>query len=77
MTGDLCGSPLVEQCVTYAVEAAGKWIIIEHVPARVCPQCGEQLFSPETVERLQQIAWERKHPCRVEQTPIFDFAGRQ
>lgn len=75
MTCDLCGSPVVQQEVTYTIEVDGKWVIIEHVPARVCHQCGERLFSPETVERLQQIAWQRKKPQRVVQTPVFDFAA--
>jgi YgiT-type zinc finger domain-containing protein len=74
MTCDLCGAPLVEQEVTYAVELDGQWIIIEHVPARVCPQCGERLYSPDTVERLHQIAWEQKAPSRILETPVFDFA---
>jgi YgiT-type zinc finger domain-containing protein len=75
MTCDLCGSPLIEQEVTYTIEVDGQWVIIENVPAKVCPQCGERLFSPETVERLQQIAWGQKKPQRVVQTPVFDFAA--
>lgn len=75
MTCDLCGSPLVEQEVTYSVELDGKWVIIEHVPAKVCPQCGERLFSAGTVERLQRIAWEQKAPRRTLATPVFDFAS--
>ena len=75
VTCDLCGTPLVEQEVTYAIELDGKWIIIEHVPAKVCPQCGEKLFSPDTVERLQQIVWGQKRPHRIVETPVFDFAS--
>ena len=75
MSCDLCGSPLVEQEVTYSVEVDGKWVIIEHVPAKVCPQCGERLFAPDTVQRLQRIAWEGKIPSRVLTTPVFDFAS--
>lgn len=74
MTCDLCRSSLIEQDVTYTVEADGHLVIIEHVPAKVCPQCGERLFSPDTVERLQQLAWGRKKPQRVVQTPVFDFS---
>ena len=44
----------VVQQVTYTLEVRGKFFIIEHVPARVCVKTGEQLFSPETVERLQR-----------------------
>jgi hypothetical protein len=58
------------------VELDGQWVIIEHVPSKVCPQCGEKLFTPETVERLQQIAWEGKRPVRALETPVFDFTVR-
>lgn len=75
MSCDLCGSHLVEQKVTYSVEVDGKWVIVEHVPAKVCPQCGARLFSPDTVERLQRIAWEGKGPSRILATPVFDFAS--
>ena len=65
---------IVEQKVTYTLELNGKFIIIENVPARVCLETGERFFSPETVERLQQIAWEQKKPNRVIETPVFEFA---
>ena len=74
MPCDLCSSPLVEREVTYAIELDGKWIIIEHVPARVCLQCGEKLFSADTVERLQRTAWEQEDPYKILETPVFDFA---
>jgi len=76
MKCDLCGAPMVEQEVTYILEIDRKLIVVEHVPARVCPQCGEKLFSPETVERLQKTIWDQKEPTRVIQTPVFDFATR-
>jgi YgiT-type zinc finger domain-containing protein len=65
----------IERQVTYTLEARGKFFIIEHVPARVCVETGEQLFSPETVERLQRTIWGRKHPSRLLETPVFEFAG--
>ena len=45
----------VEQRVNYILEMDGGFIIIKNVPARVCLETGERLFSPETVERLQQM----------------------
>jgi YgiT-type zinc finger domain-containing protein len=55
----------VERQVTYAIEVDGQFIIVENVPARVCLETGERLFSPETVERLLQTVWEKKKtgPC--------------
>ena len=66
---------LVEQKVTYTLELDGKFVVIENVPARVCLETGERLFSPETVERLQQTVWEQKEPVRVIETPVFEFAA--
>ncbi len=65
----------VEQHVTYVLEVGGQVIMIEHVPARVSVDTGEQLFAPDTVERLQQTLWGEKAPVRVLQTPVFDFAA--
>jgi YgiT-type zinc finger domain-containing protein len=65
----------VERKVTYSIELDGRFILIENVPARVCLETGERLFSPETVERLQQTVWGEKEPARIIATPVFEFAA--
>ena len=65
-----------EQAVTYTIQMDDKLVVVEHVPAMVCDQCGERLYSPETVERLQQTVWDQRSPSRVLQTPVFDFAAK-
>jgi YgiT-type zinc finger domain-containing protein len=74
MLDNLWNEPLVERKVIYTLEVNGKLIVIEHVPARVNLETGEQLFSPETVERLQKMIWEQRQPSRVMQVPVFEFA---
>jgi len=37
----------VSEKVSYTIEVDGKLIVVEHVPARVCLETGEQLFSFE------------------------------
>ena len=64
-----------EAKVTYTLEMDGKFVIIENVPARVCVETGEQFFSPETVERLQQTIWEREKPKTTVETPVYEFAA--
>jgi YgiT-type zinc finger domain-containing protein len=54
MTAAAIKETMVERKVTYTLEMDGKFYIVEHVPARVCLETGEQFFSPETVERLQK-----------------------
>ena len=65
----------VERKITYTVERDGKLFVVENVPARVCVETGEQLFTPETVEQLQRIIREQKHPKRTIETPVFEFAA--
>ena len=74
MKCDICGGPLIEQDVTYRIELESKLIVVENVPAKVCLQCGERLYSADVVERLQRTVWENRPPSRVLETPVFDFA---
>ena len=65
---------LVEQKVTYTLQMDGEFFLIENVPARVNLETGEQLFSPTTVERLQQIILNKQGPVRFIETPVYNFA---
>jgi len=65
---------IIETEVTYTLMHSGKFYIIEHVPARVCQETGEQLFSPETVERIQALIKGGKNPDRVVETPVYEYA---
>jgi YgiT-type zinc finger domain-containing protein len=65
---------LVETEVTYTVELGGKFYIIEHVPARVCQETGEQFFAPETVERIQALVKGQQKPTRVVETPVYEYS---
>ena len=64
---------MVEAKVTYTLELGGRFYIIEHVPARVCRETGEQFFSPETVERVQALIKEGKQPTRVVETTVYEY----
>ena len=75
MDADIVKETMVERKVTYALEMDGKFFVIENVPARVSEETGEQFFSPETVERLQQIVREQHEPKRVIETPVYEFAA--
>ena len=64
----------VPEKVTYTIDIDGKLLVIEYVPARVCLETGEQLFSAETVERIQQMIFNKEKPTRVMEVPVFEFA---
>lgn len=65
---------MIETEVTYTVEHEGKFYLIEHVPARVCRETGEQYFAPDTVERIQNLIKSRKKPDKVIETPVYRYA---
>jgi len=49
--------------------------IIEHVPAKECLQCGERLYSPETVEKIQKAIWQNQKPDRFVETPVIEYTS--
>lgn len=73
MTCDICHATVTEGKVKFTVELDDKLVVVENVPAKVCGQCRERLFSPDTVEKLQKTVWEQNDPVRIIETPVFDF----
>ena len=65
---------MIDTEVTYTLVHGGKFYIIEHVPAHVRQETGEQFFSPETVERIQALIKGGKEPVRVVETPVYEYA---
>jgi YgiT-type zinc finger domain-containing protein len=74
MYTDPWSEQLEERKITYTLEVDGQLIVVENVPARVNAETGEQLFAPETVERLQRTIWEQRKPERSMQVPVYAFA---
>ncbi len=58
---------------TYTIEHEGRFYVIENVPARICEETGDELFTPETVEHIQEIIRSEK-PLRVMETPVYDYS---
>lgn len=65
---------MIEKQVTYTLVRDGTVYVIEHVPARVCLETGEEFFAPETVEHIQTLIKGKRKPDRVVQTPVFEYA---
>ena len=71
MRCDLCGGRIEKKRVSYTLFYEGHWIIVEGVPAKVCQQCGEKLFSPKTVEELEKVIWNKRSPQKRIETPVY------
>ena len=59
--------------MTYILEHAGQFYLIENVPARVNEETGEQFFAPAVVERLQRMILDEQKPSRMIETPVYEF----
>jgi YgiT-type zinc finger domain-containing protein len=70
----LCGGSLQAKRITRPQEYKGKVIILEHVPAEVCQQCGEAFLSPAILEQVQELVWSQAAPKRTTQVPVYDLA---
>ncbi len=64
---------MIDTEVIYTLEHAGSFYIIEHVPARVCKETGEELFAPETVEHIQKLISGKEKPVRMIETPVYEY----
>ena len=51
-TCDVCNTPMVEKMIQQDFWIKDKLLVIEKVPAGVCPQCGEKIVNAEVGERI-------------------------
>jgi YgiT-type zinc finger domain-containing protein len=65
---------MIETEVTYTLARKGNLYVIEHVPARVCQETGEEFFAPETVEHIHALIDGKQKPNRVVETPVYEYA---
>jgi len=50
----VCGpTHFTKEFVNELFEINGKYVLVEAIPAKVCSQCGEIIFSSETVENVR------------------------
>ena len=72
-----CGGNVKKEMVTFTYEDDEKYLFVEHVPAQVCTQCGEKMYSPEVTDELLEFAKDKFKPVKTIKVPVFDFAMHQ
>ena len=71
----VCGGTMVEQTVRFCACDATPPLIIENVPALVCEQCGEKVFSDSTIEGFESIKGSAVPYSHTLAIHVFDFAA--
>ncbi|MFN0073708.1 MAG: type II toxin-antitoxin system MqsA family antitoxin [Chloroflexota bacterium] len=66
----VCGAQLRREKVIYTQTIGDKVYLVTDVEAEVCPQCGEQYLSPDTVDKIQTLI-ESGHAAETRQVPVY------
>jgi len=57
--------------IVHTVHQGDRIVVIDHVPAEVCEVCGDVLFTPETVRKIELLRHTAAPPVRT--VPLYDF----
>jgi YgiT-type zinc finger domain-containing protein len=70
---EYCNAPLdgSEKLVTVYRRRKGQHFIFEHVPARVCPRCGERYFSAKVVREMDRLMQKGKLRSSTVLVPVI------
>lgn len=50
-----------------------RYVLVEHVPATVCVQCGEKTFDAEAAESIRLMLHDQRPPTRAVAMEVFAF----
>ncbi len=67
-----CPGEYEERQIVHTVRHHGQVIVIDHIPAEVCPVCGDVLLKPETVRRIEALLQAMAPPART--VPLYEYA---
>ena len=51
----------------------GAYVLVEHIPAKICTRCGEQSISLKTAEAIRKAVSGGEPSVRSIQMQVFDF----
>ncbi|MCK4760658.1 MAG: type II toxin-antitoxin system MqsA family antitoxin [Candidatus Aminicenantes bacterium] len=52
---EICDTPIVEKIIQQDFWLKDRLIVIENVPAGLCPQCGEKIVNAEVGEHIARL----------------------
>ncbi len=74
----VCGKRMKERRVKQDFWIRGKLLVIEHVPAGVCPRCGERVVRAEVGQAIFALinGSQRRRKARTMLVPVLRFAQK-
>ena len=71
----VCRHALQASLIRHVQSWEDKVAVFENVPADVCGNCGETLFSGEVVDKLNQLLWSMPPAERTIEAPVYDLSA--
>lgn len=68
----VCKGETETQTIAYSQWIEGKLVVVENVLADVCRSCGEEYFSPDTVNKIQDAVASRKS-SKIMEVPVYSL----
>ena len=62
-----------EKFISEVLDIDGRSVRVENIPATVCVNCGEPLFSRETTEKVRRMVHGEAKPVKSVQMDVFAF----
>ncbi len=71
----VCGELMTEKKISQEFWIKGNLIVVENVPAGVCPQCGEKVVRADIGQQIASLlaGTNQLHPTRNINVPVFEF----
>jgi YgiT-type zinc finger domain-containing protein len=67
-----CPGEYEEREIVHTVRYHDQVVVIDHVPAEVCPICGDVLLKPETVRQIEILL--QTETCPASMVPLYEYA---
>jgi YgiT-type zinc finger domain-containing protein len=75
MICELCGKRgLKSREVTRSYGTGANLLVIENIPAKSCPHCGETYFTAETLHEIERIKLHRKSMSTKRAVSVMAYA---
>ena len=62
---EICDTPVREKRITQDFWIRGRLIVVENVPAGVCPRCGEKVVNASVGRRLAELVRDDKQIAKA------------
>lgn len=71
----VCNGEMEERTVELHRKRNGSHFYFEHVPARVCKECGHRTYSAKTLRWLDELMRSEAAATAHVDMPVFDLVG--